>query len=152
MKVQEIMTSHPTCATPDMSLEQVARMMADCDCGAIPVVESQSSKEPIGIITDRDIVIRSLGRGRNPMDMTVRDCMTTSTVSIDMNSDLRDAARMMREHQIRRLIVIDGDHRSIVGIVAQADIALEGRDKLTGSVVEEISEPVGKERQATFNR
>ncbi len=152
MKVSEIMTRNPMCATPDMSLEQVARMMADCDCGAIPVVESQNSQVPIGIITDRDIVIRSLGRGRNPMDMTVEDCMTASTITVDMESDLRDAARMMRENQIRRLIVTDGDQRSIVGIVALADVARQHHDKLTGEVVEEISEPVGRERQMSMNR
>ena len=84
--------------------------------------------------------------------MTVRDCMTESTVTIDMESDLRDAARLMKENQVRRLIVTDGEDRAIVGILAQADVAREARDKVTGAVVEEISEPVGRERQSTFSR
>jgi CBS domain-containing protein len=146
MKVQELMTENPACCTPDMPLQQVARMMVECDCGAIPVVENMNNRQPIGMVTDRDIVVRGLAAGRNPMEMSVRDVMSDVTVTVDVDENLTNAVELMEKNQVRRLIVTNGDHH-IVGMLAQADIARRGRDHLTGEMVEEISEPVGSSKQ-----
>jgi CBS domain-containing protein len=66
MNVGEIMTKDPACCTPDTGLQEVAQMMVDCDCGCIPVVDSEGSKMPVGMITDRDITCRVVAKGQNP--------------------------------------------------------------------------------------
>lgn len=142
MTVQEIMSKDPTCCTPDTKLDEVARLMADCDCGAIPIVKSMSSKKPVGIITDRDIVTRVLARGEDCLELGAEAAMTPSTVTVEEGADIRDAETLMKEHQIRRIIVVDNEDRC-VGILAQADIARHRSDSETGDVVEEISEPAG---------
>ncbi|HET6566988.1 MAG TPA: CBS domain-containing protein [Rhodothermales bacterium] len=151
MRVRDIMTANPATCTPDSSLQHVAKMMLDCDCGAVPVVESAGSGHSIGIITDRDIVIRTLAQGRDPMNLSVRDAMSESTITISADRDLKDAASTMKQNQIRRLVVTDGDAR-IVGILAQADIARQSKDRQTGALVEEISEPVGQSTRAMAGR
>lgn len=140
MTVQEIMTKNPTCCTPDTKLDEVARLMADCDCGAIPIVRSMITRMPIGIITDRDIVLRVLARGEDCLDLSVEAAMTTATVTVQDVTDLRDAEMLMKERQIRRIIVVDDEGRC-VGMLSQADIARHRSDRETGDVVEEISEP-----------
>ncbi len=140
MTVQEIMTKDPTCCTTDTKLEEVARLMADCDCGAIPIVEDMESNIPIGIITDRDIVTRVLARGEDCLELAAGAAMTPTTVTVQDTSDVREAEAVMKEKQIRRIIVVDDDGRC-VGIFAQADVARHRSDVETGDVVEEISEP-----------
>lgn len=140
MKVQEIMTARPATCMPDTSLQEVAQMMVECDCGAIPVVESGSSKRPAGIITDRDIVTRILAKGQNPLQQRAADAMTRSTVTLGPGASVDEAAQLMKAHQVRRLLVVD-DAGDCVGIVAQADLARHASEAQTGDVVEEISEP-----------
>jgi len=148
MTVQEIMTKDPTCCTPDTSLDEVARLMVECDCGAIPIVEDMRSKRPIGIVTDRDIIIRVLAKGEDCLGRGVKDAMTPTTETILADADIREAEALMKEKQIRRIIVVDEDDRCI-GILSQADIARHRSDVETGDVVEEISEPAlsGSERR-----
>jgi CBS domain-containing protein len=138
MKVHSVMTSNPACCTPSTPLREVAQMMLKNDCGEIPVVESVDSGRPLGVVTDRDIVIRTLARGRNPMDLAAGDCMSSPAVTTTEDASLSDVVDLMESRQLRRVLVIDGEGR-ICGIVAQADIALHGRDKVTGDVVEHIS-------------
>lgn len=140
MQVQEIMTSHPTCCTPEMDLQQVARLMAQNDCGAIPVVENEQNQKLVGIITDRDITCRAVAEGQNPFAATVRDCMTAPVYTVRMDTDINDCIREMEDHQIRRMLVIDGDG-CCCGIVAQADIARRSPEKEAGELVKEISQP-----------
>lgn len=140
MKVRELMTSNPATCTRDTRLEEVARMMVEHDCGAIPVVESNGqSGKPAGIITDRDITTRIVAQGRNPLEKTVRDAMTTTAVTVRIDDDLQHCADLMEEKQLRRMIVVD-ESGKVCGIVAQADIARH-RDDLTSELVEEVSEP-----------
>ncbi len=139
MKVSDVMTKNPACATPASSLTEVAKMMVDCDCGAVPVVKDQSALEVLGVITDRDIVVRTLGEGRSPMDLTARNVMTEAAVTIDQDKSLKDAAELMQKKQIRR-VVVTGAGGKVVGMLAQADLAREGKDRLTGDTVQEISE------------
>ena len=140
MRVQEIMTSDPACCTPTTSLQEVAQMMVECDCGAIPVVENEQSKRPVGIITDRDIVTRLVAKGEDCLNRQVNAAMSSTTVSVRQNADLSEAEDLMKRHQIRRLLVVDDSERC-VGIIAQADIARHASEEETGELLEEISEP-----------
>jgi CBS domain-containing protein len=125
---------------PTTSLQEVAQMMVECDCGAIPVVESEQSKRPVGIITDRDIVTRIIARGEDCQSRQVSAAMTSTTISVRQDADLSEAEDLMKRHQIRRLLVVD-DSEGCVGIIAQADIARHASDEETGELLEEISEP-----------
>lgn len=134
------MTKQPVCCTPEMSLEVVARMMVQHDCGAIPVVGDLATRLPLGLITDRDIVTRTVAHGRNPIDLAARDCMTSPAVTIDESTRLQDCVESLELGQIRRMLVVDGSG-SCIGIVAQADIAAHASKRQTGDLVREVSKP-----------
>lgn len=138
MDVTSVMTPNPACCTIDTPLQQVAQLMVDNDCGEIPVVDA--SRRPVGVVTDRDIAVRIVAQGRDIASATARDCMSTPVVSVDVKASLTDALDVMESKQIRRIPVID-QNGMLVGIVAQADVALHGRDKKTGNLVEEVSKP-----------
>jgi CBS domain-containing protein len=140
MKVRNVMTKQPTCCTPDTSLEAVARLMVDCDCGIIPVVGDLAGKFPIGVITDRDIVTRSLAGGKNPLELTARDCMTMPAITVTEDTSLQDCCDLLEINQIRRVLVVDRDGR-MSGVVAQADVAAHGSKRLAGELVREVSQP-----------
>lgn len=139
MKIEDIMTSNPACCTPDASLVRVAELMIECDCGEIPVLENVSSGKPVGVVTDRDIVCRTLGKGLNPLDMHVGDIMTTPVLTVTSDSSFEDCCNLMEEKQIRRVPVVDSEG-SICGIVALADIAKYSSKLNAGEVVQEVSE------------
>ena len=142
MNVREIMTADPACCTPDTSLQEVAKMMVDSDCGCIPVVDSQDSKMPVGMITDRDITCRVVAKGQNPLDLTAQDAMTTTVVSVTPDTSLEDCCNLMEESQIRRVAVVD-ETGACCGIIAQADIANNAGDRKTAEVVQEVSRGAG---------
>lgn len=135
MKVSEVMTANVSTCRPNESLREAARMMREHDCGAIPVVENGQLR---GIITDRDIVVRGVAEGKNVMDMDVASCMTDHVTSISKDSSLDDCCDLMEKEQIRRVVVTDKNDE-IVGIVAQADVALNASRKETGDVVMKVS-------------
>jgi CBS domain-containing protein len=140
MKIKDIMTDNPVCSTRENSLEEVARMMLENDCGSIPVVTDQEKWRPAGIITDRDIVTRAVADGRNPLEMKVGDVMTPNPICLDVESDAQDAVHLMEKHRVRRILVCDRNG-SCIGIVSQADIARHLGERETGEVVEELSQP-----------
>ena len=140
LRVREVMTTDPACCTPDTNLRDVAQLMKEHDCGLIPIAESDQTKKPIGTITDRDIAIRIVAEGKNPLELTARDCMTTPCITVQDEDSLEDCIKVMQENQIRRNVVVDRNGRC-VGIVAQADIARKLNAKTTAEVVEQISEP-----------
>jgi CBS domain-containing protein len=140
MDVKDIMTADPACCISETGLLEVAQMMIDHDCGEIPVIESKENRLPIGVITDRDIVCRSVARGLNPLDLTVADCMSKPCVTVTPDMSLADCSRIMEENQIRRVPVVDAGG-SCCGIVALADIALHAKQSVAGEVVKEVSEP-----------
>jgi len=144
MRARDVMTPQPRCCTPDTSLEEVARMMVDYDCGAIPVVDDLVSMRPVGMITDRDIVTCEVAFGRNPIERDVRDCMTAPPITISEHASLDDCVRTLELGQIRRLIVVDGDGRCC-GIVAQADVASHASKRLAGELLRRVSEPAGED-------
>jgi CBS domain-containing protein len=140
MKVRELMTSDVACCTPETSLQDVARLMVDCDCGEIPVVADEGSRRPIGVVTDRDITCRAVAEGRNPLELRAADCMTKPAITARPDDDVRDCARTMEDHQIRRVPVVDGDG-ACIGMVSQADIARHAGRNTTAEVVREVSRP-----------
>ena len=140
MKVKDMMTSDPACCTSDTALAEVARMMVDKDCGEIPVVENNSSKIPVGVVTDRDIVCRTVANGLNPLDLTAADCMTKPIVTVTPDMSLEECCRIMEQKLIRRVPVVD-DRGACVGMLAVADVALHTGKNVAGHIVKEVSEP-----------
>ncbi len=142
MNVEQIMTKNPACCTADSSLQEVAQMMIDHDCGCIPVVDDEKSKVPVGMITDRDITCRIVAKGKNPLDLTVGDAMTSTVISVTPETSVEECCNLMESSQIRRVAVVD-QSGACCGIVAQADIALTAQPKYVAEVVEEVSKAAG---------
>ncbi len=140
MRVRQIMTRDPVCCTPDTPIEDIAGMMSARDCGAIPVVGDLVTRQPIGIVTDRDIVMRTIATGRDPMVLTARECMTTPAVTIVEGAALHDCVDLLELSQIRRVIVVDATG-ACCGVVAQADIAQHTSKRTAGDLVREVSKP-----------
>lgn len=138
MQVIDVMTSNPACCTPGAPLEDVAKMMVDNDCGCIPVVQSEMSRVPVGVVTDRDICTRLVAQGRNPLELTASDAMSANPVTVTPETSLEDCCGVMEEHRIRRVLVVDSEG-GCCGVVAQADVAVKASEKKTGEVVQEIS-------------
>ena len=136
MQVKEVMTANPACCTPDTPLGQVAKLMVDNDCGEIPVVEN---KIPVGVVTDRDIVCRTIANDINPLELTAADCMTKPIVTVTPDTSVEECCRIMEEKRIRRVPVVDASGECC-GIVAIADIAREARSGAAGEVVKGLSE------------
>ena len=138
MKVSDVMTRNPRTVQLSDTIQAVARIMRDEDTGAVPVVEDGS--HVVGMITDRDIVIRAIADG--DMECTVDDIVTDDVVCATPDMSTSEAAELMSEHQIRRLPVVDEDE-NLVGIGSLGDLAVkEGRDTRMGETLENISEGV----------
>lgn len=140
MKVKEIMTRTPAVCTESTSLQEVARTMVGRDCGAVPVVRKAGGTDLQGMITDRDIVVRGVAEGKNPMTLTVRDCMTSPAVSIREDASLDDCTKLMEAKKVRRIPVVDASG-ALVGIVAQADVARHASRQEAGELVRDVSAP-----------
>ncbi len=137
--VKDVMTKNPECVTEKETLQTVAKIMADKDCGAIPVVDSKSSRKPIGMITDRDIVIRAIAKGKDPATTTAADAMSKGVKTVRDDDALDKVFKVMRDAKVRRVPVVDSKG-GVVGIVAVADVAETNQDKKLAEAVEEISE------------
>jgi CBS domain-containing protein len=142
MRVGDIMTPNPACCTPDSTAREVATLMRDNDCGSIPVVENREANRLVGLVTDRDLAIRGYAADKGP-DTRVRELMTEAPITSAPEDEVEIVREVMVAQQVRRVPVVDNDG-AVVGIVAQADIALEegaASDQEVGRVVEAISEP-----------
>ena len=136
MKARDIMTANPRTVTPDDSISRAAEIMRDTDVGIVPVVEDSGSMRLAGVVTDRDIAIRIVAEGRDSQ-VNVREIMSSGLATVRPDDDVERVTELMKSEQVRRIPVCEGDR--LVGIIAQADVAREGRDKKTGDVVEKIS-------------
>jgi CBS domain-containing protein len=134
-QVRDVMTSNPESCSSDSSVADAAKAMARQDVGPIPVVDGERL---VGLLTDRDIVVRVVAEGRDPRSTTVREVASSDLTTVSPDEDLDRALQLLAERQVRRLPVVEGE--KLVGIVAQADIARHGDDAQTGQVVEQISE------------
>lgn len=135
-RIRDLMTESPRTVSSDATVVEAARVMRDDDFGLMPVVEGDRL---VGTVTDRDIAIRVVAEERDPSSTTVREIASADLVTIDPEQELSEALRLMAQHQVRRLPVVEEDGR-LVGIVAQADVARHGDDTQTGQVVERISQ------------
>jgi CBS domain-containing protein len=143
MKVQEIMSRDPACCTATDTVQHAAKLMAEHDCGCIPVVDDLQSKKIVGTITDRDIACRCVAEGKD-VRSAVSEVMSANPSCCGPNDDVRDVERVMSERQVRRVPIVD-QSGCCVGMVSQADLArAEDRgvsDREVGRVVERVSEP-----------
>ena len=131
------MTKNPVVAAASTYLSEVARKMLDNDVGEIPVVHDG---KPIGVVTDRDIVVRLVAHGQDPKQVRAQDCMTSPALTIEQNADLKECAELMARERIRRVPVVDAGG-NLCGIVALAD--LERRTD-TRSMKAEVSRHVSQ--------
>jgi CBS domain-containing protein len=139
MKCKEVMTEDPVCCLPGDTVDQAAQLMKDDDVGSIPVIADQKTKRLLGIITDRDLAMKVVAPAREVAAVRVEEVMTRDPVTCHADDDLDEAIDAMEMHQVRRIPVVDGNHR-IIGIIAQADIATRVKEpETTAEVVEEIS-------------
>jgi CBS domain-containing protein len=129
------MSSDPCSIDAGKSVAYAAKMLRDEDVGIAPIVKGDRL---VGTVTDRDIAIRVVAEGKDPESTKVEEIASTDLVTVDPQQDLDEALRLMAQHQVRRLPVVEEDGR-LVGIVAQADVARHAEDARTGKVVEQIS-------------
>ena len=133
--IREAMTSKPCSIDADKPVSYAAKMMRDEDVGLAPIVEGERL---VGVLTDRDIAVRVVAEGRDPDQVKVAEVASRDIVTLDPQQNLDEALRLMAQHQVRRLPVVEEDGR-LVGVVAQADVAKEADQGRTGEVVQQIS-------------
>jgi CBS domain-containing protein len=141
-KVNDVMTPTVRSVTLSQPLTEAAKVMKEADVGSLPVVDDD--RRLIGILTDRDIVLRAVAERVDPQSVKAGDVASRDLVTVEPEEDLDEALRLMAEHQVRRLPVVE-DGR-LVGMLAQADAALEAKEKKAGEMLEGISQPSSSER------
>lgn len=137
MKVREVMTENVQSIQNTDSVRQAAEVMKRLNVGAVPVLRGNDT---VGILTDRDIVIRSVAVGRDPETTRVGEVMTGDVLSCREDQDIEEAVRIMEENQVRRLVVRDAQGR-VIGIVSLGDLSMEIGEGKTGEMLRRISEP-----------
>jgi len=140
MTAKELMTPNPACCTADTTLQEVARLMVQHDCGEIPVIERKDMKKVVGVVTDRDIVCRTVAEGKNPLSLKAADAMSTPVVTVNERTADDEVRHVMETHQIRRVPVVD-QKGECCGIVSLADIARRESRQQAGDLVREVSTP-----------
>src|SRR5690348_1046389 len=143
MEVRQLMSKNVRITAPTESLQTAARLMAEADVGALPVGENDRL---VGMITDRDIVVRGLGRGRDPSSTSIRDVMSERIDYCFEDEDVDQIAAKMAQLQVRRLPVLNREKR-LVGIVSLGDISRRAEHQISGSALRGVSQPTGVSRQ-----
>jgi CBS domain-containing protein len=144
MLARELMTRNPACVTAGQTIRDAAAEMERCDCGCLPVVEEGNGGKVVGVVTDRDIAMRAVAKGRGP-ETRVEDVMSTGPRCCCDEDDVEIVKRIMAEEQVRRVPVLDRSGRS-VGMISQADLARAAeRQKLpehdVARIMEQVSQP-----------
>lgn len=142
VRISDMMTPNPACCTPDTTIRDVANLMREFDCGSIPVVQGSTHRRLVGMVTDRDLAVRGVARGLGP-ETRVDEMMTPEPVSCLADDEVETVREVMIQQKVRRVPVVD-QNGIVVGIVAQADLALQegaASDRELGRIVEAISEP-----------
>lgn len=137
MKLRDVMTREVEVIGPETPVMEAAEKMRTLDVGSLPVCQGD---KVLGVLTDRDIVIRAVAQGRDARTVKAREVMSPGAESCNADDDVKDAADHMREKQIRRILVLDDD-RKLVGILSLGDLAVDADRKLAGKALEDISEP-----------
>jgi CBS domain-containing protein len=145
MKLRDLMTENVEVITPDTSLEQAARKMRDLDVGVLPVCDGERL---LGMLSDRDLIIRATAEGRDPKSTPVRESMTPEIVYCFEDQEASEAEQLMSERQIRRLAVLNRD-KQLVGIVSLGDLATKtDKTRAVGKTLEKVSEPTEPSKPA----
>jgi CBS domain-containing protein len=134
------MTPDPACCSPHTTIDEIAKLMVEVDCGGIPVVDTDD--RILGVVTDRDIVCRVVAVGKNPLGYTAEACMSSEVVTVREDTPLDEVVATMEQHQIRRVPVVTDDDLC-TGIIAQADIAREAGEHQAAELVREVSKESG---------
>lgn len=141
-RVADVMTPGVESTSSGATLLDAARTMRDGDFGSVPVVDDQ---RVVGVLTDRDIVVRAVAEGLDPATVRVGEAASRDPVTVRPDQDLDDAMELMARHRVRRLPVVEDG--LLVGVVSQADVAIVAKEARTGAVVEEISQPTSVARE-----
>lgn len=146
MKIKDVMTRGVETVRPDQTLQEAAARMKSLDVGPLPVCENERL---VGIITDRDIVLRAAADGRDLGKTAVREAMTSEVICCSEDDDVQAAAKTMKDRQVRRLMVVDAN-KKLAGIVSLGDLAVDTSDeKMSGRVLEEVSKPAKPQAAGT---
>jgi CBS domain-containing protein len=138
MQLKDVMTRHVATARPDNTIAEAAEKMRSLDIGPLPVTEGA---KVVGVLTDRDITTRAVAEGRDPRSTRVGDIMTRDVFFCFEDQDVKEAATLMSDLQVRRLLILDRES-NLAGIVSLGDLALEaGDDKMTAKVLNRVSQP-----------
>ena len=144
MKIQEVMTRDPSCVTPDSPARDAARIMKEENVGIVPVVDDQSSRKLVGVVTDRDLAIRIVAAERDGATRVGEVMSDSRLATCSPDGDIDEAMDTMATEQVRRIPIVD-ERGALVGIVSQADVVLKARDDSKAErTVEQISEPGGR--------
>jgi CBS domain-containing protein len=146
MKLSEIMTRDVAILQPDDSVQFAAKKMRDRDVGFLPVCDGETL---IGVLSDRDIIIRALAEGMDANIMLGRDLMTAPAIYCYDDQDVSEAARIMEQHQIRRLVILSREDDRLAGVISLGDLARIETPDLSGQVLQKVSEPVSSEETET---
>ena len=138
MKLHEIMTTDVEIIRPDDTLQTAAQKMRDRDIGFLPVCDGERL---IGVLSDRDVIVRALADGMDSNSIVGRDLITSPAIYCFDDQGLDEAAKLMHDNQIRRLVVLDRDDKHMVGVISLGDLAINVDDKLSGEVLQSVSEP-----------
>jgi CBS domain-containing protein len=144
MKLTEIMTRDVEVVHPDDSVQVAAQKMRDRDIGFLPVCDGDHI---IGVISDRDMAVRVIAEGKDPQTVLSRDLVSKPVAYCYADQEVGDAARLMRDRQIRRLIVLDRDSKRMVGVVSLGDIATNSAEDISGEALQGISLPEGSNKE-----
>ena len=138
MKLSEIMTRDVIVMQPDDTLQSAAKKMRDHNIGFLPVCDGDTL---LGVISDRDITIRALADGMDVSIMLGRDLMTSPAIYCFADQEVGEAAQIMKDNQIRRVVVLDRENKGLAGVVSLGDLARKGTNDLSGEVLQKVSEP-----------
>ena len=143
MKLKEIMTRDVEVIQPNDNLQTAAQKMRDRDIGFLPVCDGDRL---VGVLTDRDVIVRAMAEGMESKAIVGRDLVTSPAIYCFDDQSVDEAAKLMHDNQIRRLVVLNRGNKRMVGVVSLGDLAVNVGDKLSGDVLQSVSEPVSTTR------
>lgn len=138
MKIKEIMTPNVEVVRPEDSLQNAARKMRDRDIGFLPVLEGD---QLVGVVTDRDLVMRCIAEGMNSEAVLGRGIATSPAIYCYSDEDVEDAAQLMNRHRIRRLVILNRNDNRLAGVISLGDLAGVGDESLVGHILVGVSVP-----------
>jgi len=138
VKIREIMSRDPACCVLSDSAQTVAKILCDRNIGSMPVLADQQSRKLVGMITDRDLCCSVIAQGLDPKTTQIEKLISFPPMSCRDGENIETCERLMQEHQVRRVPIVDAEDR-VIGIVSQADLALHDKAERVSKTVAEIS-------------